>query len=99
MNIITNNKWIGQRTIRPDGADKATGRATFAVDSTMPGMIWGKVLRSPHPHARIRSIDTSKAEQLPGVKTAVTAGDIADFPLDKSVMVGINDMRWMCRNV
>jgi CO/xanthine dehydrogenase Mo-binding subunit len=54
MNVITNNKWIGQRTIRPDGADKVTGRAAFAADTTMPGMIWGKVKRSPHPHARIK---------------------------------------------
>ena len=99
MNIVTNNKWIGQRTIRPDGADKVTGRAAFAADTTMPGMIWGKVLRSPHPHARIRSIDTSKAERLPGVKAVVTARDIVDFPIDKSVILGIQDMRWMCRNV
>src|SRR5271163_3445247 len=75
MNIITSNKWIGQRTIRPDGADKVTGRAAFAADTTMPGMIWGKVKRSPHPHARIISIDTSKAEALPGVKAIVTAKD------------------------
>src|ERR1700736_5613936 len=99
MNVITNNKWIGQRTIRPDGADKVTGRAAFAADTTMPGMIWGKVKRSPHPHARIRSIDTSKAEALPGVKAVVTARDIVDFPVDKSVMLGIQDMRWMRRNV
>ena len=99
MNIVTNNKWIGQRTIRPDGADKVTGRAAFAADTNMPGMIWGKVLRSPHPHARIRGIDTSKAEALPGVKAVVTARDIVDFPVDKSVMLGIQDMRWMCRNV
>src|SRR4030088_2008601 len=99
MNVITNNKWIGQRTIRPDGADKVTGRAAFAADTTMPGMIWGKVKRSPHPHARIKSIDTSKAEALPGVKAVVTARDIVEFPLDKSVMLGIQDMRWMCRNV
>ncbi len=99
MNIVVNNKWIGQRTIRPDGVDKVTGRAAFAADTTMPGMIWGKVLRSPHPHARIRSIDTSKAEALPGVKAVVTSRDVVDFPLDKSVMLGIQDMRWMCRNV
>ena len=80
MNVITDNKWIGQRTIRPDGVDKVTGRAAFAADTTMPGMIWGKVLRSPHPHARIKSIDTSKAEALPGVKAVVTARDIVDFP-------------------
>ena len=84
MNIVTNNKWIGQRTIRPDGADKVTGRAAFAADTNMPGMIWGKVLRSPHPHARIKSIDTSKAEALPGVKAVVSARDIVDFPIDKS---------------
>jgi CO/xanthine dehydrogenase Mo-binding subunit len=99
MNIVTNNKWIGQRTIRPDGVDKVTGRAAFAADTTMPGMIWGKVLRSPHPHARIRSIDTSKAEELPGVKAVVTSRDVVDFPIGKSVILGIQDMRWMCRNV
>jgi CO/xanthine dehydrogenase Mo-binding subunit len=98
MNVIS-NKWIGQRTIRPDGAEKVTGRAAFAADTTMPGMIWGKVLRSPHPHARIRSIDTSKAEAFPGVKAVVTANDIVDFPVDKPVILGIQDMRWMCRNV
>ena len=100
MNVVTNNKWIGQRTIRPDGMDKVTGRAQFAADTTMPGMIWGKVLRSPHPHARIKSIDTSKAEKLPGVKAVVTAKDIVDFTIEKgAVMLGIQDMRWMCRNV
>ena len=100
MNVVTNNKWIGQRTIRPDGMDKVTGRAPFAADTNMPGMIWGKVLRSPHPHARIKSINTNKAEALPGVKAVVTAKDIVDFPIEKgAVMLGIQDMRWMCRNV
>ncbi|HUD88012.1 MAG TPA: molybdopterin cofactor-binding domain-containing protein, partial [Xanthobacteraceae bacterium] len=99
MNIITDNKWIGQRTIRPDGVDKVTGRAAFAADTTMPGMIWGKVLRSPHPHARIKGIDTSKAEALPGVKAVISARDVVDFPIDKPVILGIQDMRWMCRNV
>ena len=100
MNLVTNNKWIGQRTIRPDGMDKVTGRAQFAADMTMPGQIWGKVLRSPHPHARIKSINTAKAEALPGVKAVVTARDIVDFPIEKgAVMLGIQDMRWMCRNV
>jgi CO/xanthine dehydrogenase Mo-binding subunit len=99
MNVVTNNKWIGQNTIRPDGVDKVTGRAAYAADTTMPGMIWGKVLRSPHVHARIKSINTAKAEALPGVKAVVTSKDVVDFPLDKSVMLGIQDMRWMCRNV
>lgn len=98
MNVIS-NKWIGQRTIRPDGADKVTGRAAYGADTVMPGMIWARVLRSPHAHARILSIDTSKAEALPGVKAVMTARDVVEFPLDKSVMLGIQDMRWMCRNV
>ncbi len=93
------NKWIGKRTIRPDGADKVTGRAAFAADAAMPGMIWGKVLRSPHPHARIKAIDTSKAEALPGVKSVVTAADIVEFPVDTPVPLGIQDMRWMSRNI
>ena len=95
----SNNKWIGQRTVRPDGADKVTGQAAYAADATMPGMIWGKVLRRPHPHARIRSIDTTKAAALPGVKAVITAADITEIPLDKPLMLGIQDMRWMCRNV
>src|ERR1700741_334145 len=74
------NKWIGKRTPRPDGADKLPGRAAFAADTTMPGMIWGKILRSPHPHARIKSINTAKAEALPGVKAVVTSRDIVLFP-------------------
>ena len=65
MNLVTNNKWIGQRTIRPDGVDKVTGRAAFAADTTMPGQIWGKILRSPHPHAAIGSIDKAPALALP----------------------------------
>ena len=93
------NKWIGSRTIRPDGADKVTGRAGYSADNAMPGMIWARILRSPHPHAIIRSINTAKAEALPGVKAVVTAKDLVDFPLDKPVMLGIQDMRWMARNV
>ena len=98
MNEIS-NKWIGTNTIRPDGADKVTGRAAYAADTSMPGMIWGRVLRSPHPHARIKSIDTSKAEALQGVKAVVTSKDIVEFPVDKPVALGIQDMRWMSRNV
>ena len=75
MNHVTaDNKWIGQRTIRPDGTDKVTGSAQYAADFTMPGMIWGKVLRSPHAHANIKKIDTSKAEAMKGV-LAVMTGD------------------------
>ena len=98
MNEI-NNKWIGKNTVRPDGAEKITGRAEYAADTSMPGMIWGKVLRSPHPHAKIISINTKKAEALNGVKSVITSKDIVNFPLDTPVTLGIQDMRWMCRNV
>jgi CO/xanthine dehydrogenase Mo-binding subunit len=70
-------KVVGTRPVRPDGADKVTGKALYGADLKMPGMIVGKVLRSPHPHARIISIDTRKARALPGVKAVVTG---ADFP-------------------
>mgnify|MGYP003700669497 CR=1 FL=1 len=93
------NKWIGQRTIRPDGAEKVTGAARFGADFAFPGMLWGKTLRSPHPHARIRGIDTSKAEALPGVRAVMTGADLPTFPLDTPVMVGPADMRWVSRNV
>ena len=54
-------KVVGTRPLRPDGVDKVTGRARFAADYNLPGQLIGKVLRSPHAHARVKSIDTSKA--------------------------------------
>ncbi|MEZ5815667.1 MAG: xanthine dehydrogenase family protein molybdopterin-binding subunit [Hyphomicrobiaceae bacterium] len=100
MNDVSlDNKWIGKRTIRPDGEDKVTGRAQYAADYNMPGQIYGKVLRSPHPHARIRSINVEKAAALPGVKAIVTGKDFVDFPVDKPVPLGIQDIRWMSRNI
>ncbi|MCV2867015.1 xanthine dehydrogenase family protein molybdopterin-binding subunit [Defluviimonas sp. WL0002] len=68
-------KQVGTRPNRPDGVDKVTGRAMYGADVTAPGMLHAKVLRSPHAHARIRSIDTSAAEALPGVKAVVTSAD------------------------
>ena len=78
VNELKRYKWVGSRPIRPDGVPKVTGRAMYGADLQMPGMIFGKVLRSPHAHARILSIDTSKAEALPGVKAVVTAKDLPD---------------------
>src|SRR5262249_35773005 len=72
--------YVGTRTIRPDGVDKVTGRARFGADFNLPGQLIGRVLRSPHPHARIVAIDTSKAEALPGVKAVITRDDFADQP-------------------
>ena len=72
--------WVGTRPLRPDGVDKVTGRARFGADLAMQGQLVGKVLRSPHPHARIRSIDASAAAALPGVKAVVTRDDFKDQP-------------------
>ena len=69
-------KVVGTRPVRPDGADKVTGRANFGADFSMNGQLVGKVLRSPHAHARIVSIDTSKAEALPGVKAVMVGEDM-----------------------
>lgn len=78
-------KWVGTRPIRPDGVPKVTGRAMYGGDMKMAGMLYGRILRSPHAHARIKSIDTSKAEKLPGVKAVVTA---KDFPDQKFEYIG-----------
>ncbi|MBT3626552.1 MAG: xanthine dehydrogenase family protein molybdopterin-binding subunit, partial [Rhodospirillaceae bacterium] len=72
-------KWVGTSPVRPDGNDKVTGRAKFGADLMLPGMLTGKVLRSPHAHANIKSIDTSKAEALPGVKAVITSADVAEL--------------------
>ncbi|MBN1849599.1 MAG: molybdopterin-dependent oxidoreductase [Deltaproteobacteria bacterium] len=66
---------IGKRIPRVDGRVKVTGEARYAADYSMPGMLWCKMLRSPYPHARIVSIDTSRAEKLPGVKGVLTGKD------------------------
>jgi xanthine dehydrogenase molybdenum-binding subunit len=73
-------KVIGTRPIRHDGADKVTGRAQYGADITLPGTLFGKVLRSPYAHARIIAIDTSKAEALPGVKAVITHKDFPAAP-------------------
>ncbi len=69
-------KVVGTRPLRPDGIDKVTGRALYGADAFAPGMLTGRILRSPHPHARIVAIDTSEAEALPGVKAVVTGRDL-----------------------
>ena len=73
-----NYQVVGTRPIRHDGTDKVVGAARYAADQNVPGMLYGKYLRSPHAHARILSIDTSKAEALPGVTAIVTSSDLAE---------------------
>ncbi len=78
-------KVVGTRPVRPDGTPKVTGLARYGADFALPGMLWGSILRSPHAHARIRSIDTARACALPGVKAVITC---ADFPEQKYEFVG-----------
>ncbi len=66
---------VGKGLTRVDGLRKATAQVTYGVDFKLPGMLYGKLLRSPYPHARIVSIDTSQAEAVPGVKAVVTGAD------------------------
>ena len=80
-------KVIGTRPIRHDGVDKVTGRAKYGADIHPTGLLYGVVLRSPHAHAKIRSIDTSAAEQMPGVRAVVTNRDLLD-PGDRMVELG-----------
>ena len=70
---------VGTRPIRHDAVDKVTGRAQYGADLTAAGLLYARILRSPHAHARIKSIDTSKAEAYPGVKAVVTAKNFPSF--------------------
>ena len=78
-NIVLSNtdyKVVGTRPVRHDGTDKVTGRAKYGADFDATGLLYAKVLRSPHAHARIKSIDTSKAEAAPGVRAVITGQDV-----------------------
>ena len=93
-------KVVGTRPIRHDGVDKVTGNARYGADINLPGMLHAKVLRSPHGHARIKSIDTSKAEAHPGVRAVCTA---ADFPIIEDKVIDFAELqgnpRMMAENV
>ncbi len=93
-------KVIGTRPIRHDGVDKVTGRALYGADFHLTGLLHGRVLRSPHAHARIVSIDTSRAEAYPGVKGVVTANDLptaADKVADLGE--GAVNLKYLCDNI
>jgi xanthine dehydrogenase molybdenum-binding subunit len=93
-------KVIGTRPIRHDGVDKVTGRALYGADFQMTGLLHGRVLRSPHAHARIVSIDTSRAEAYPGVKGVVTAQDLPEAE-DKIADLGEGavNLKYLCDNI
>ena len=82
-------KVIGTRPIRHDGVDKVTGRARYGADISLPGTLHAKVLRSSHPHARIKAIDASAALALPGVKAVITGADFPEVP-PEMVQIGEN---------
>ena len=71
---------VGTNPVKHDGMEKVTGRARFGADFSLPGMLFGRIVRSPHAHAVIRSIDVSKAAAVPGVKAIVTRDDFPDIP-------------------
>jgi CO/xanthine dehydrogenase Mo-binding subunit len=101
MTLTTSSyKVIGSRPLRPDGVDKVTGRAIFGADVKLPGMLYGKVLRSPHAHARISSIDASAALALRGVRAVVTAQDLPAIE-DKIADLGEStvNLRYTSNNV
>ena len=86
---------IGKSIVRGEGPDKVSGKAIYAADISQPGMLWGQVLRSPYPYARILSIDKSQAEALPGVHAVVTGQDIPDTKIGRRMV----DMPVLARDV
>jgi len=84
---------VGSSPSRVDAADKVVGRALFGTDASLPGMLVGKVLRSPHAHALILSIDTSRAEALPGVYAVVTAADLPLLAVEGEDAIGEQQFR------
>lgn len=91
---------IGTRPVRHDGTDKVTGRALYGADVRMPGMLYGAVLRSPHAHARILSIDTTQARAMPGVRAVVTSADLPDVESKISDLgEGTVDLRYQSNGI
>src|SRR5213593_851468 len=86
---------VGSPVLRAEGPDKVTGRSIYAADVELPGLLWGKILRSPHPHARIRRVDAAKARRLPGVRAAITGQEIPGHFVGKM----IRDMPVLCWDV
>jgi CO/xanthine dehydrogenase Mo-binding subunit len=90
---------IGTRPVRHDGLDKVTGRANYGADFSLPGMLHGVVVRSPHAHARIVSIDTSAAEAAPGVKAVITGADLPATKAKLAIGEGALDLADMGDNL
>ena len=93
--MTTSTRAIGQSVVRGEGPDKVTGQSIYAADVSLPGMLWGKALRSPFPHARIASIDTTQAKTVPGVHAVITAADLPDSLVGRR----LRDMPVLARDV
>ena len=85
-------KVVGSSVPRAEGADKVVGRTLYAADVALPGTLWGKILRSPYPHARILRVNTANARKVPGVKAIVTGADTRGLYFGKQ----IRDMPVLC---
>ncbi len=88
MSEVKDYKWVGKRPVRPDGIDKVTGRANFSADFSLPGMLHGLILRSSYAHARILSMDFSKALAIPGVKAIISGTDMPLVAMEDAVIGG-----------
>ncbi len=86
-------KQVGRRPVRHDGVEKVTGHALYGADIRLPGMLHAKVLRSPHAHARLLSVDTSRAEAHPDVRAVVAAADLPALDADAAADVQLGHMR------
>ena len=91
---------VPTRPIRHDGLDKVTGRARYGADIDLPGLLHGKILRSPYAHAIIKKIDVSKARALPGVRAVVTGGDFPTPSARTDVVAegGFQNLGFMSQN-
>jgi CO/xanthine dehydrogenase Mo-binding subunit len=85
-------KTVGTSVPRGEGSGKVSGQTVYAADVKLPGLLWAKILRSPHPHARIRRVDIARAEKVPGVKAIITGEDVKGFFVGKQ----IRDMPVLC---
>ncbi len=83
---------VGAPVLRVEGHDKVSGRSIYTADVNLPGLLWGKILRSPYPHARIRRIDASRARHVPGVRAVITGQEIPGHLMGKL----IRDMPVLC---
>ena len=90
---------VGTRPVRHDGVDKVTGRANYGADLSLPGMLFGVLVRSPHAHARIISIDTSAALKVAGVKAVITGDDVPLAEAKLALGEGAMDLTDMSDNL